>query len=55
MIGNNIPENSINNIITQLSGMSGEIESNFSQLFTKINQIGEDVNTVKDQQNQRIT
>ncbi len=48
MMGNSVPENSINNIIAQLSGMSGEIESNFSQLFTKINQIGEDVNTVKD-------
>jgi hypothetical protein len=51
MLGNSIPENSINNIIGQLSGMSGEIESNFSNLFTKINQIGDDVNTVKDQQN----
>ena len=51
MLGNSIPENSINNIIGQLSGMSGEIESNFSNLFTKINQIGEDINTVKDQQN----
>jgi hypothetical protein len=51
MLGNSIPENSINNIIGQLSGMSGEIESNFSNLFTKINQIGEDVNSVNDQQN----
>jgi methyl-accepting chemotaxis protein len=49
MMGNSIPENSINNIINQLSSMSGEIESNFSNIFTKINQIGEDVNTVKDQ------
>jgi hypothetical protein len=47
MVGNSVPENSINNIISQLSGMSGEIESNFSNLFTKINKIGEDVNTVK--------
>ncbi len=37
MMGENIPENIINNFIAQLSGMSGEIESSFSQLFTKIN------------------
>jgi uncharacterized protein YpuA (DUF1002 family) len=48
MMGNNIPENSINNIIAQLSSMSGEIETNFFQLFIKINKIGEDVNKVKD-------
>ena len=47
-MGNNIPENSINNIIAQLSSMSGEIETNFFQLFIKINKIGEDVDEVKD-------
>ena len=55
IMGNSIQENIINNIIAQLSGMSGEIESNFSQLFTKINQLGADVNTAKDQQNQNFT
>ena len=37
MMGDNTPENIINNFIAQLSGMSEEIESNFSQVFTKIN------------------
>jgi hypothetical protein len=48
MMGNSIPENIIDNLIRQLSGMSGEIENNFSQLYTKINQIGEDLNKVKE-------
>jgi hypothetical protein len=47
MVGNSVPENSINNIISQLSGMSGEIETNFSSLFTKINEISANVDEVK--------
>lgn len=47
MVGNSVPENSINNIISQLSGMSREIESNFTNLFPIINKIGEDVDEVK--------
>ena len=39
IIGSLIPQDSVNIIIDQLKGMSGVIESNFSQIFSKLNQI----------------
>jgi hypothetical protein len=49
MIGASIPEGSIDSMFNQLQGMSGILETNFSQLFSMVNEIREEIVTMKEE------
>ncbi len=55
MIGNKIPEGSIDSMINQLQGMSGILEQNFSELFTMINEIKDGINKILEEQQTKNT
>ena len=49
-IGTSIPEGSIDNMINQLQGMSGILETNFSQLYTMMNEIKDGISKILEEQ-----